>query len=146
MCCNMGWQGTTQSVLMLSLFQARKRLLVCLHRITSSQIPRALFWFTFMSGEGLLVCLEIFSTVYSSRVAFRGAPPPPPAVYIRPSQCIMAPARYADRTTWLMLNYSRSKMCLLINTEPRASLFTVVMVAVSYLENTRSGFLVWESD
>jgi len=47
----------------------------------------------------------------------------------------MAPARSADRTTWLMLNCSRRKMCLLINTKPRAPVFTVVMVAISYLTN-----------
>lgn len=117
---------------MCSVFQAKK-------------ILQAVFWFTFMAGEGLVVCLEIFSTVYSSCVAFWNASPPPPAVYIRPFQRIIAPARSSDRTTWLMLNSSRSKMCLLINTGPRAPLFTVVMVAVSYLENIGSGFLVWES-
>lgn len=110
----------------------------------STEIPKALFWFTFMSGEGLVVCLEIFFSVYSSGVAFWNTPPPPPAVYIRPAQCIIAPARSSDCTTWLMLNCSRSKMCLLINREPRASLFTVVMVAVSYLENTSLGFLFWD--
>lgn len=88
-----------------------------------------------MSGEGLLVCLEIFFAVYSSCVAFWAVPPPFPAVYIRPSLCIMAPARSADRTTWLMLNCSRRKMCLLINTKARVPVFTVVMVAISYLTN-----------
>lgn len=84
------------------------------------KVLQAVFWFTFMSGEGLAVCLEIFSTVYNSCVAFWNASPPPRAVYIRPFQCIIAPARSSDRTTWLMLNSSRSKMCLLINTGPRA--------------------------
>lgn len=38
--------------------------------LPSQKILQAVFWFTLMSGEGLVVCLEIFSTVYSSCVAF----------------------------------------------------------------------------